>query len=403
VRVKLTQGFVSKVPPPTDKDRELYWDDEQPLLALVVTANGHRSWCIQYRNSAGRSKRLGPPVAGMSLMQARQWARRMVGVVSEGRDPLAEKRAERKAADDSLKAIIETFLRIEGPKLRSAAERRRMFDRYLPATLVAKPITSIARSDLVRVLDDVRENNGQRTAELLYAYLSKVLRWHESRTDGWRAPLISGAGGEARKRDRTLSDDEIRRVWRACDEMGAPFGPLVQMCLLTATRRREVVEMKRNELGVDLSEYGVQAPGWLVPASRVKNKVDFLVPLSRKAQAVLSSIPNIGPAVFTFNGAKPLGDVSAPLGTLHKRSGTSGWSMHDLRRTARTLMSRAKVPVDEAERALGHTIKGPRANYDLHDYAAAKLAAFEALASLIDRIVDPRENVVTLTSREAAV
>jgi integrase len=178
--------------------------------------------------------------------------------------------------------------------------------------------------------------------------------------------------------------------------MGAPFGPLVQMCLQTAARRREVVGMRRAELKVNLSEYGVQAPGWLVPAARVKNKVDFLVPLSRKAQAVLSKIPNVGPAVFTFNGAKPLVDVSAPLVTLHQRSGTSGWSMHDLRRTARTLMSRAKVPVDEAERALGHTIKGPRANYDWFDYVGAKLAAFEALATQIERIVDPQPNVVAL-------
>jgi integrase len=73
--------------------------------------------------------------------------------------------------------------------------------------------------------------------------------------------------------------------------------------------------------------------------------------------------------------------------------------MHDLRRTSRTLMSRAKVAVDDAERALGHTIKGPRANYDHFDYAGPKLAAFEAIASLIDRIIDPRENVVALSAR----
>jgi hypothetical protein len=69
VRVKLTQGYVLKAPlPDAGKDRELYWDEEQPLLALVVTANGYRTWCIQYRNSAGKSKRLGPPVAGMTLV-----------------------------------------------------------------------------------------------------------------------------------------------------------------------------------------------------------------------------------------------------------------------------------------------------------------------------------------------
>ena len=72
------------------------------------------------------------------------------------------------------------------------------------------------------------------------------------------------------------------------------------------------------------------------------------------------------------------------------------WTLHDLRRTARSLMSRAGVPADTAERVLGHVIPGVRSVYDRHSYAAEKREALEKLAALVERIVTPTEKVVRL-------
>jgi integrase len=72
-------------------------------------------------------------------------------------------------------------------------------------------------------------------------------------------------------------------------------------------------------------------------------------------------------------------------------------SAHDLRRTARSLMSRAGVNPDIAERCLGHVIGGVRGVYDRHQYIEEMHHAFEALASQIERIVHPVENVVAVT------
>jgi integrase len=72
------------------------------------------------------------------------------------------------------------------------------------------------------------------------------------------------------------------------------------------------------------------------------------------------------------------------------------WTIHDLRRTARSLMTQAGVAPDHAERALGHVIAGMRGVYDRHDYHAEKRAAFEALAARLDLILNPRANVVPL-------
>jgi integrase len=72
------------------------------------------------------------------------------------------------------------------------------------------------------------------------------------------------------------------------------------------------------------------------------------------------------------------------------------WTIHDLRRTARSLMTRAGVSPDHAERALGHVIGGVRGVYDRHAYFEEKREAFEALAAQIQRVLDPRPNVVPM-------
>jgi integrase len=75
------------------------------------------------------------------------------------------------------------------------------------------------------------------------------------------------------------------------------------------------------------------------------------------------------------------------------------WSLHDLRRTAGTLMSQAKVPYDVAERCMGNIRGEMDATYNMHEYIDEKRAAFEALAQLLKRIIDPRGNVVEFSKK----
>jgi integrase len=138
---------------------------------------------------------------------------------------------------------------------------------------------------------------------------------------------------------------------------------------------------------------------WVIPASRYKTKRDHLVPLSRKALALLAGMPRIGPRgwVFTSLGRVPIGGSAAQLKRIFDADcGVTGWRLHDLRRSARSLMSRAGVDKDIAERCLGHVVVGVRKHYDRHEYRDEKLRAFEALAGLIERIVNPQANVTAL-------
>jgi integrase len=79
-----------------------------------------------------------------------------------------------------------------------------------------------------------------------------------------------------------------------------------------------------------------------------------------------------------------------PLEKLKAATGTSGWRLHDVRRSSRTLLSRAGISADVAERCLGHVIGGVRSVYDKHHFRPEMLNAFEALATQIDLIVNPR-------------
>jgi integrase len=159
----------------------------------------------------------------------------------------------------------------------------------------------------------------------------------------------------------------------------------------------------------------VSGDEWTIPQERYKTGLELVIPLSDAAQAVLAAMPKIGKVglVFTTDGKHPLGGFSKfkrafdakVLAILRERDPEARlprWTLHDLRRTARSLMSRAGVPADHAERCLGHAIGGVRGTYDRHEYLAEKRHAFAALAALVERIVNPpADNVMPLITADA--
>ena len=130
--------------------------------------------------------------------------------------------------------------------------------------------------------------------------------------------------------------------------------------------------MRRNE---------IVGNEWIIPQERYKTGLELVIPLSPAAQAVVAAVPRIGKSglVFTTDGKRPLGGFSKfkrafdakVLAELRKEKPEAElprWTLHDLRRTARSLMSRAGVPSDHAERCLGHVLPGIRGTYDRHEY-----------------------------------
>jgi integrase len=217
-------------------------------------------------------------------------------------------------------------------------------------------------------------------ADRMLAYLSACFRWQQVRDDDFVSPIVTGMARTTAKelaRDRVLTDDELRAIWKATGE-GA-FGALIHFLILTAARRSEASEMPWHEL---------DGSTWTLPAARNKTRTEPLVrPLSKVTMAVLRALPRNGGYVFSVGG-QPITGFSDRKKYLDRASGVTGWRLHDLRRTARSLMSRAGVPSEHAEMCLGHAVlSGVRGTYDRHAYFAEKAKAFENLTELVTEIV----------------
>lgn len=335
-----------------------------------------------------------------------------IAAKNDGVDP------KRPPVSDRFDVVVDAFIEGHAKKHNKHwAETRRIFDRYVLPDWRDKRIGEIKRFDVTLLLDKVEQRKvkgpdgkmfgGAVTADATLAALSKLFNWHAARTDDFVSPIVRGMRRTKPKelaRDRVLDDAEIRALWSACDDLGA-YGALTKTLLLTAQRLRKVQHMRRSAITDD----GV----WdATDEDDAANKQASVVPLSEMAREIIDSVPIIDTDkpedfVFSVNGRKPLGGFSKPKEMLDEKMRAvlaeqdrplKPWRQHDLRRTARTLLSRAGVDRDIAERCLGHLIPGVEGTYNRHHYREEKSIAFEKLAALVQRIVNPPEgsNVVSM-------
>jgi integrase len=365
-----------------------------PGLYIVVQPSGVKSFALRYR-FAGKTRKL-TLSGGLSLAAARKAAADALFEVEQGRDPavarVQQKQAQRLADADTFAAVAEEYFRREGRGLRSVKRRRQTIDRLALPVIGNRPIGAIKRSEIVRLLDQVEENNGPSMADDVLAFVRKIMNWHATRSDDFRSPVVRGMARskpKERARIRILSDDELRRVLTTAAGQQGAFPALIQFLLFTACRRDEARAMTWAEL---------EGSDWVLPAARNKTKLDLIRPLSDAALDILSRVPRIdgGAFVFSNTGRRPFSGLSRAKAKFDKLANVYGWTLHDLRRTARSLMSRAGVNSDHAERCLGHVIGGVRGVYDRHEYYAEKQQAYAALAAQIDRIVNPVDNVAEM-------
>ena len=365
---------------------QLAWDALVPGLAVRVTATGAKSFVLvtRFPGSANPTARALGKVGAIALADARTKGREWLAQIAAGTDPTVAPLED----TGTVRAICEDYLRRDGAKLRSVDWVRALLTRLVYPTLGSHPITSIRRSEIVALLDRVEDERGPAMANRTLSVIGRVMNWHATRSDDFRSPIVRGMARDGEvARNRVLTDPELRAVWSAAPglrgrEPEGIFPAYVRFLLLTAARRNEVSEMRWSELG---------GGDWTLPASRNKTGQDLLRPLSRAALEIIEGLPKLGEWVFTRTGNAPLSGLAQFKVALDRASGTSGWTYHDLRRTARSLMSRAGVPSDHAERCLGHVIGGIRGTYDRHQYRGEMADAYEKLSALIADIVAPND------------
>ena len=386
---KFTAKFVENVKPgPVRKELP---DGGCSGLYLVVQPSNLKSWAMRCRFNGKSIKLTLGRWPTMTLAAAREATTTAQRELERGNNPAkARQDAKIKVATsvpNTVARIAKEYMQREGHRLRTADQRESALRRLVLPVIGERLIETIERSDIIRLLDQIEDRNGSRAAHAVLSLLRRIFHWHELRTDRFRSPIISGMGRiseQERARSRVLDDDELRAVWNTTANPLDPFRMLVRFLLLTAARRSEAAGMRWSE--VDADDHI-----WTLPASRSKTKTEIVRPLSKAALALIEQMPQIGSCeyIFSGNGVAAFSNFSRPKAALDVASGVSGYRLHDLRRTARSLLSRAGITADIAERCLGHAIGGVRGVYDRHRYVSEMQRAFEALSAEIERIVHP--------------
>jgi integrase len=399
----ITDAFVRNVKAPDQvRRRQITYIDtlERGLaLVLVVSYGGTKTFrMLTYRNGKAQTRKLGS-YPQTSVKEARAKAREY------WENPL---KFEAKASVGTFREVAENWIKryVDLHELRSKLEIQRILDKHLYPEWADRPFLEIRRGEVNNLLDKVidgdskskhRKNQGRSQADAVLAVIRAIMTWHQSRDENYTSPIVKGMRRhKSTPRDRILSDDEIRALWTALDDFSI-FGPLVKLCLLTAQRSRKVASMQWGDV-----EEGV----WSIPQENREKGTAKALRLSTLARRILEAQPRFANNPNVFPG-RPSGHFNswsqnkAALDAQLRRTlpDIQPWTIHDLRRTARSFMARANVRPDIAERVLGHAIPGVEGVYDRHAYDEQKADALNRLSLLIECIINPSNGNVVLMKR----
>jgi integrase len=362
--------------------RYAFPDPQLAGLYIRVTATGAKSFVVVTRDPGGRQ--VWTTLGGVDLMnieEARERAREAIKRVLVGKPALEPK------ADTFAQVVADWRVRhLQRNGLRAAREINRLLDVHILPAWGSREFVSIRRSDVSALLDRVEDGHGGRSADYCLTIARAIMNWHAASRDDYSPPIIKGMRRQSpseHQRSRVLDDDEIRRVWTACEELGN-YGALIRVLLLTTQRLEKVLTMAWADIDAD----GV----WRIPTVSKREKPHGgELKLPQLARDLLAAIPVIegNPFVFAGRGQGHSNGHSKNKARLDRAGGVTNWVVHDLRRTGRSLLSRAGVRPDIAERTLGHAQPGVAGTYDRHLYLDEKGAALAKLAALIELITHP--------------
>jgi len=422
-RKLLNPSVLEQRPPKTG--RVEIRDSLCPLI-LRITAQGNRTFVVRARIKGQHQPiRLtyDSPAHITVLEDARRWAVEAVGSCRRGVDPreskadaeATERAATEKRARNRFGAVADQFLEKHAARNRSYEESKRIVDLYLRPQWEDRQISEIGRPHIVSRLDQIEagtfKGKGGKTyggpvmADRVLAQLRMLMNWHATRDPDFVSPIVKGMARTKprdRARTRVLSDEEIRLIW---PHLTGTYGAVLKTLFYTAQRVGEVSQMQRSQINSDAV--------WAIPVEASKGKRPQFVPLTSEALAVIQAQPEIDGSELVFGAPKDptkeiknwsalKAELDARVAKANGGEALPNWTQHDIRRTCRTLMSRAGIRPDICERVLGHVISGVAGVYDRHAYGEEKRQALKALAGLLNRINAPAPESVVKFVRGAA-
>jgi integrase len=393
-----------------------YWstDPQEPGFGLRVFPSGAKSWFVWTRKT-----RLGRPVRvtlgtfpDVGLADARAAAGDKRADVLKGTDPAAERRAQRAANRDTVRALFEAYekhveVRRKAGEFRSWPDVRRSFERDVLPAWGDQPVREIRRKDVIELVT-AKALTGLTAANRLQAHLSMLFAYG-AETDWLDANPVAGLRKRPeRSHDRVLTVDEIKALWASLDGdaaivlsrgageadriamsegTSATLRDLFKTLLLTGQRLGETSRMAWVDVDLD-------AAVWTMPATDTKNRTAHRVPLSKTVKAILDARDERAAksAAYVFPSS-PSGESSVLVWSKRTAKAISAavgfrFTAHDLRRTVATGLGELGIPQDVIGLVLNHRKPGVTGrHYDLSTREAAKRDALDRWANHVDAIV----------------
>ena len=333
----------------TEKVQEDFWDTHTTNFGVRVSRTGRKVFVLRYRPDDSpryRRETLGR-VGVLSLKEARERAKARLAAVADGDDPAAHRDENVATAfAEVARAVME---RTQGRLADSTRrERTRIIENILIPAWGDRAISTISREDAKSLQGSLAATPAQanRVLAVVSVIFEDVLDDEREsaalgvttnparRTRKWRKL-------KERRRDVTLTHEEIRRFWHELASEPSPYSLAMRFALLigNATRIGPIREMRWEDL---------RGSSWRVPSSRLKSPTrdfDLIVPLSAQAQELLAGLRG-GHDDWVFptqRGNATAGHIRRTdhiVRRVRGRIGGQAFTAHDLRQTFRTYVGR---------------------------------------------------------------
>jgi integrase len=389
------------------------WDAAQPFFGVRVTDNGSKSYGVSAKlpGASNTTFLTIGKVGTIGLAAARKTAAEYLCLASEGKDPRTVEHAKdtalaKEVADDNdgrFRNVLADFLETKEGEIKNYGKMKRTLEtNCLPvwgdrqfSSITAKEIADLVRSVIRSAKQKERSKTGKAAGRALLSFIKTMGVWAVS---NGRATISAAqivvpehVVGAKVKGKRTLSADELKKVWSATRYLNAPEQQIFRMLILTGCRLNEVIQATWSETG------DLRGRCWTIPAERMKGGVPHVVPLTDMMIEVLKSLKRGAEGDYIFSvtdGATPYGAPARAKKRLNELCGFSNWVTHDLRRTMRTMVSPLGIKRHIAEEMLAHVQPGVVGTYDLHEYLDEKRDGFERWNAELARIAGPQLKVV---------
>ncbi len=386
-----TDRYIKSLKP----ESKIYQVREGRGFAIRILPSGVKSWYYVYTLNGRRRQMCLGNYPDVSLEKAHEKYRKAIDLVKGGDDPL-RKQAEPEPPIAEPAILTVSYLKelyIEHAKSylvpRSVVQQTRTLDQDVIPVIGNKLAAEIRRKDAIALVEEVAKRapgqarNVIKTARAMFSFAHdrELVEANPFARVGRAVPSTA-----PKSRERTLSASEIKHIWEVLGK--SEIGRAILMILVTAQRPGEISGIAWNEIMVGVGKTRCQVcrrcGWWTIPSERTKTKDgEHRVYLSDLALSLLPAQYDdfVYPANGRGRGIEATGGMRpatmSHFITDNKYFGLQRWTPHDLRRTARTLMSALEIPERHAEAVLNHKQTGVKKVYDRHKYDKQKESALK--------------------------